>query len=101
MLPYTPDRYIERSSQIVIESIALGVPLIVPARTSLAFEAKEFDCGYTLIQKHRVSSIVEAIGQFVENHDGLTQKSIPAATRCANFHCGRTLVDLLLETCLV
>lgn len=99
LLPYTPDRYIERSSQIVIEAIALGVPLIVPARTSLAFEAKEFDCGYTLIQKHQVASIVEAISDFIDNHDALSQKSVPAAERCANFHCGRTLVDLLVDTC--
>jgi len=99
LLPYSPDRYIERSSQIVIEAIALGVPLIVPARTSLAFEAKEFDCGYSLIQKHRVSSIVEAIEHFIANHDVLSQKSVPAAIRCANFHCGRTLVDMLLELC--
>jgi len=101
LLPYAPERYIERSSQIVIEAIALGVPLIVPARTSLAFEAKEFDCGYSLIQKHRVSSIVESIEHFIANHDALSQKSVPAATRCANFHCGRTLVDMLLETCSV
>lgn len=99
LLPYAPDRYIERSSQIVIEAIALGVPLIVPARTSLAFEAKEFDCGYSLIRKHRVSSIVEAIEYFIANHDTLSQKSVPAASRCAKFHCGRTLVDMLLEHC--
>lgn len=101
LLPYTPERYLERSSQIVIEAIALGVPLIVPARTSLAFEAKEFDCGYSLIQRHRVPAIVEAIEAFIANHDILTQKSVPAARQCANFHCGSTLVDMLFATCSV
>jgi glycosyltransferase involved in cell wall biosynthesis len=97
LLPYAANKYIERSSQVVIEAIALGVPLIVQARTSMAIEAKEFDCGYTLIQQHEPHSVVEAIEDFVEDHDALAQKSAVAAGKCAAFHSGKNLVDMLLH----
>ena len=98
LLPYRPDKYIERSSQIVIEGIVLGVPLIVPGRTSLAHEAKNFDCGHVLIQGWDPQAILAAIEDFIRFHDDLAFKSSQAAQRCADFHCGRSLVDILLET---
>jgi len=99
LLPYQSSQYIERSSQIVIEAISLGVPLIVPARTSLALEAKDFDCGHTLIQRYEPDSVATAIALFVEHHDELARKSAAAAPKCAAFHCAGTLIDMLLETC--
>jgi glycosyltransferase involved in cell wall biosynthesis len=96
LLPYEACQYIERSSQIVIEAIALGVPLIVPARTSLALEVKRFGCGHVLIERHEAPSIVAAVQRFLDDHDELARKSARAAPRCAAFHCGKTLVDLLL-----
>jgi glycosyltransferase involved in cell wall biosynthesis/tRNA A37 methylthiotransferase MiaB len=99
LLPYTPKKYIERSSQVVIEAIALGVPLIVPARTSLALEVKQFDCGYALIQNDDAPSVIEAVKEFLDNHDALTRKSVEAAPKCAAFHSGETLVDMLLASC--
>jgi glycosyltransferase involved in cell wall biosynthesis len=96
LLPYSPDRYIERSSQVVIEAISLGVPLVVPKRTSLAFEAKEFGCGYTVIEGYGVQPTVTAIEAFLADHDALGQKSAQVAPVCAGFHCGKTLVDKLL-----
>ncbi|WP_300164309.1 radical SAM protein [Solidesulfovibrio sp.] len=99
LLPYQPTSYVERSSQIVIEAIALGVPLIVPVGTSLALEVKHFDCGYSLIRGYDGLSVIEAVAHFIDNHDVLARKSAEAAPRCAAFHCGKTLIDLLLASC--
>lgn len=99
LLPYRPHKYIERSSQVVIEAICLGLPLLVPVGTSLALEVKQFDCGYSLIRQHDAASVVAAIEHFLEHHDALARKSAEAATKCAAFHCGSTLVDMLLESC--
>lgn len=99
LLPYQPRSYVERSSQVVIEAMALGVPLIVPVGTSLALEVKRFDCGYTLIRSHDGLSIIDAVSRFIDNHDALTRKSVDVAPRVAAFHNGDTLVKLLLESC--
>ncbi|MHC1712165.1 MAG: radical SAM protein [Solidesulfovibrio sp.] len=96
-LPYAANKYVERSSQVVIEAIALGVPLIVPARTSMAMEVRDFNSGYTLIQRHEADSVAEAILDFIKDHDELARKSVAAAKRCADFHCGKKLVDMLLK----
>jgi glycosyltransferase involved in cell wall biosynthesis len=100
LLPYDPNRYIDRSSQLVVEAIALGVPVIVPARSSLAFEAQRFDCGYSLFETQNVPSIVAAIGAFLADRQALAQKSALAAKACADFHNAPTLVDMLLAACL-
>ncbi|MEA5089630.1 radical SAM protein [Solidesulfovibrio sp.] len=99
LLPYQPTSYVERSSQIVIEAIALGVPLIVPVGTSLALEVKQFNCGYSLIRGYDGLSVIEAVAHFIDNHDALARKSADAAPRCAAFHSGGTLIDLLLASC--
>lgn len=99
LLPYQPTSYVERSSQIVIEAMALGVPLIVPVGTSLALEVKQFNSGYSLIRGFDGLSIIEAVSHFIDNHDALTRKAVNAASRVSRFHCGETLVDLLLASC--
>jgi glycosyltransferase involved in cell wall biosynthesis len=99
LLPYSPDRYIERSSQIVIEAISLGLPLVVPKRTSLAFEAREFDCGHAVMEGYWAGAVVAAIESFLADHDAQSRKSAQAAPVCAAFHSGKTLVDKLLALC--
>ena len=98
LLPYQPEKYIERSSQVVIEGIALGVPLIIPQWTSLSYEAETFECGHTLIQAWEPGAIVAAIEEFITFHDEIAYKSSRAAQTCAQFHCGPTLLDMLLDT---
>ena len=100
VLPYKPTKYVERSSQVVIEAMALGVPLIVPRGTSLALEVKRFDAGYTLIRSHDAPGVAAAISRFIDNHDVLAQKSVDAAPRCTAFHSGSNLIDMLLGACV-
>lgn len=99
LLPYEQNRYRERSSQVVIEAMALGVPLIVPVGTSLALEVKRFDCGYSLIRGDDAGAVIDAVARFVDNHDALTRKSVAAAGRCAAFHSGETLLDMVFAAC--
>jgi glycosyltransferase involved in cell wall biosynthesis len=99
LLPYDPDRYIDRSSQLVIEAIALGLPVIVPARTSLAEEARDYDGGFTEFAAYEVPAIVAAIEAFLADHQALADKSRRAAPACADFHQASTLMDLLLAAC--
>ncbi|UJX41489.1 radical SAM protein [Desulfovibrio sp. JY] len=100
VLPYRPGNYVERSSQIVIEAMALGLPLIVPRGTSLALEVKQFNAGYTLIGSHDAPGVAGAVARFIDNHDELASKSVAAAPRCTAFHSGATLIDMLLASCL-
>jgi hypothetical protein len=67
--------------------------------TSLALEVKQFDCGYSLIRGYDGLSVIEAVAHFIDNHDALARKSADAAPRCAAFHSGGTLIDLLLASC--
>lgn len=99
LLPYDPAKYVDRSSQIVVEAIACGVPLVVADRTSLAREAALAGCGYTLIAGHSTQAAAQALERYLENHQTYDLRSAKAAGKYAGFHCAGVLLDMLLGAC--
>ena len=96
LCPYSPERYRLRSSGICIESIAAGIPLVVPSGTYLEREMREFGAAGASFDQPELATIVRAIGLVLANFDDLATTCHAAATRARQTHGIKPFVDALL-----
>lgn len=93
VFPYDPQRYRRKSSGVLWEAISLGVPVIVPAETWLANEARGWGAGHVAYAAHEPEAIAAAFEQALAEIDPLTQASATAATRYRGANGAPALLD--------
>ncbi len=93
LLPYRADVYRRRSSGILIQAAAAGIPTVVPKATWLESEAP---VGAHVTFGEAVT-LAEATRYAIENHGGLDAAARAATPRVRNKHDAGRLVRLLLD----
>jgi hypothetical protein len=96
LCPYDPQRYSCDMSGVATEAVANGVPLVVPAGTTLERLIDDFGgCG-TAFAAWEPGEIVDATLRAIDDYDRLAVRAYRAASRWPQAHGPARLVDALL-----
>jgi glycosyltransferase involved in cell wall biosynthesis len=95
--PYVPDRFAISYSAVASEAIANGIPLVVPAGTTLQRSMDDFGAG-TAFTQWNPDEIVRAIEQAILSIDALTARAAAGAEKWAMHHGPGRCVDELLRS---
>jgi len=81
LCPYEPARYVASYSAVAAEAVANGIPLVVPARTSLADLLEMFGNPGTCFEAWNQESIVAATRSAIADFDVLANRAAEAAAQ--------------------
>lgn len=96
LLPYTDPNFMEGTSNIFAEALALGKPMVVPKETWMSRELKESDCG-TTFQRGNVDEFTDKVFQLYEGYENYSSKAQSFRDKWNEFHNPKTLVDIILR----
>lgn len=96
MIPYNSPMFIEGTSNIFTESVALGKPVVVSNNTWMSNELKKYNGGLEF-EKNNVDDFAEKVVKLAENIEDFTNKSREFAPIWKSQHNVKNLVDLLLK----
>ena len=97
LCPYDPTHFRFAYSAVAAEAVANGVPLVVPARTTLAALSEEYGgCGITF-DRFEAPSIAEATIQAIDRLGDLAAKAHQAAAKWAERNGAANTVDGILR----
>lgn len=97
VLPYQPARYRASYSAIAIEAISAGIPLVVPAGTTMETLTRTYQTGATIFAEWNPTEIANAIERAVYDFENLAQRSVSGAGRWNLANGAQPFVDRLLE----
>ena len=69
LCPYRPELYAASFSSVAAEALANGIPVVVPARTTMATLLQECRQGGTLFERFDAAAIATAVGQALQSFD--------------------------------
>jgi putative methyltransferase (TIGR04325 family) len=97
LCPYRPELYAASFSSVAVEALANGIPVVVPARTTMA--ALLQDCGEagTLFDQFDVASIADAVRRALESFDRIATAAHEAGRDWPRAHGPERMVDQLLS----
>jgi glycosyltransferase involved in cell wall biosynthesis len=87
LCPYDPVAFKTRCSGMLNESLASGIPVIVPANTSLSRMFAEFKSPGAIFEEWTVESIAASVNCVLNNYDEHAQKAFEASEKWAK-ECG-------------
>ena len=93
--PYESNRFAASYSAVACEAVANGIPLVVPAETTLARTASEFGGGVAFAQ-WTAESVLIATAQAIRDFDRLAALAEAGAERWAQQHGPARTVDAIL-----
>lgn len=96
LCPYFPERFATSYSSVASEALASGLPMIVPAGTSLSRTMAEQDGAGTTFARFDPPSIAAAVSQAVTQADDLAERAMAAAETWRAGHGARAAVDAIL-----
>lgn len=94
--PYVSPRFAFSYSAIAVEAVAHGIPLVVPAATSMARLLQEFGGAGTMFDQSEATSIVKATQRALDRFDQLAAIADVAVGLWEQIHGPRRLVDAIL-----
>jgi glycosyltransferase involved in cell wall biosynthesis len=83
LCPYDPVAFKTRCSGMLNESLANGIPVIVPANTSLSRMVEDFQSPGATFEEWTVESIAAAVNDVLNNYDEHAQKAFEASEKWA------------------
>ena len=96
LCPYDAEVFVTRFSSLACEAIANAIPLVVPARTSLARLLADFGEPGTMFENYEPASIVEAVNRALDSFDRYAEIAQRAAEQWQQTQGPRNLVKQLL-----
>jgi glycosyltransferase involved in cell wall biosynthesis len=96
MIPYTANGFIEGTSNIFTEAVALGKPAVVSDNTWMSSELKNFGGGLEFI-KNNPEDFAEKVLQLANDYQNYSKKVIAYSAFWKEKHNVKNLVDLLLK----
>jgi glycosyltransferase involved in cell wall biosynthesis len=96
ILPYASPRFAISYSAVAVEAVANGIPLVVPAATSMARLVQEFGGGGTVFDRPEPSAIIDATQRALDRFDQLAISAHAGAELWEQLHGPRHLVDAIL-----
>jgi glycosyltransferase involved in cell wall biosynthesis len=94
--PYTSSRFAISYSAIAVEAVANGIPLVVPARTTMARLLQEFGGAGAVFEQPEPSSIVNATRRALDRFDQLADLADVGVGLWAQIHGPRHLLDAIM-----
>ena len=95
--PYDPIRYHTSYSSVAVESVANGIPLVVPRHTTLHQLVSDYgDCGASF-DVQSVAAIVESVRHVAENHAAYKASAEAASTKWSAVNGVQRTVDCILS----
>ena len=95
--PYIPERFSASYSAVTCEAVAHGIPLVVPADTSLSRLLDDFGGPGVTFDRHDPSSIVAAIKRALRRFDALARLAVNAAGQWKEVMGADKTVDMILQ----
>jgi hypothetical protein len=96
LLPYASPRFAISYSAIAVEAIANAIPLVVPARTSMARLVQEFGGAGTTFDRAEAPTIVDAVQCALDRFDVLATLACSGADLWQHVHGPRNMLDAML-----
>jgi glycosyltransferase involved in cell wall biosynthesis len=96
ILPYASPRFAISYSAVAVEAVANGVPLVVPAGTTMARLVQEFGGAGTTSDQPDAPSIIDAAQRALDRFDSLATMAHAGAQLWSQVHGPRNTVDALL-----
>ncbi|WP_170979225.1 hypothetical protein [Roseomonas sp. HF4] len=93
LFPYDPDLYRRKSSGVLWEAVSLGLPLIVPAGTWLAHEARHWGAGHVTYAAQDAEAIAAAFAAALPRIAELEAASAAASARYRAANGAAALLD--------
>lgn len=93
LFPYDPDRYRRKSSGVLWEAVSLGIPVLVPAGTWLANEARGWGAGHVAFASNEPEAIATAFREALADIEALAEASAAAALRYRSTNGASALLD--------
>lgn len=97
VLPYERARYHAAYSAVAVEAVSGGIPMVVPAETTIEALAQTFNTGIAAFASWDAKSITEAIERAVTNFEDLAERSFSGAEEWRNANGAKHFVDRLFE----
>jgi hypothetical protein len=96
LCPYDPGRFAFSYSAVAAEAVANGIPMVVPAGSSLARLVGEFGGAGTVFDKAEPAHLVDATLQALHQFDRLAATALAGAEKWTQVHGPRKFVDAVL-----
>ena len=96
LCPYNPSKYVTAYSAIAVEALANGLPMVVPAGTSLAGFAVRHRGAAVTFNDFAGRPIADAVSTAVTTYDGLAETALAAAENWNREDRKAMLVDHIL-----
>jgi glycosyltransferase involved in cell wall biosynthesis len=97
LCPHRPEFYFGNFSSIAAEALANGIPLVVPAGTSLETLLMECGAAGTTFERFEVTSIVAATAQALDRFDQFATRAYEAAVAWPRSRGPARMVDGLMR----
>jgi hypothetical protein len=94
--PYDPSRFRAAYSAVAAEAIANGIPMVVPADTTLARMLNEFGGGGTAFVRFEPENIAQAILLALENYEECADRAVMGAEAWGKVNGPGKTVDAIL-----
>jgi glycosyltransferase involved in cell wall biosynthesis len=96
---YDPVAYARKSSGVIWEAISCGLPMLLPARTWLESEAREWCAGYECYREFSVEGVFEGFACLVRDLSALKDRSLKAAESFLACNGAEALMDQIERVC--
>jgi glycosyltransferase involved in cell wall biosynthesis len=96
LCPYMPEQFRAAYSAIASEAIAHGIPLVVPADTTLSRVVADFGGPGTAFDAHTPRAVIAAVIQALDGFDELAARAMTAAVRWRATMGAGAMVDAML-----
>jgi glycosyltransferase involved in cell wall biosynthesis len=96
ILPYASPRFAISYSAIAVEAIANGIPLVVPAETSMARLVQEFGGAGTTFDRPEAASIIDAVRRALDRFEALAAMAASGAELWRHVHGPGNMLDAIL-----
>jgi hypothetical protein len=97
LLPYPPDAYHARLSQVVMDAIAMATSCITCKGSSLEDDLRRFENGSIYIHDHTVENVVKALFEFDNNWKDRKNMAKKSRERMMAYHNKDTYLDVVFD----
>jgi len=98
VLPYEPARYFASYSAVAVEAAGEGIPMIVPAGTTMETLVNTHQSGGTVFAGWEATPVSDAIEAAVSNYEDIARRALAGASEWRHANGASRFVDRLLET---
>jgi hypothetical protein len=99
LCPYEPRRFFAAYSAVTTEAVANAIPVVVPARTTMAALLERFGGPGVTFEGHNPPAAVAATRRALSDFDGLAAKALAAAAQWNGTMGVGNMVNALLALC--